>query len=237
MNLHCTVLIPAYNTAGYISEALRSVFSQTYKNWDVVIVDDASIDDTVDQASVVSANKNVSIISLKKHVGVAGATKAGLEYAKGPVVTVLDSDDRLSPSSLSMVVPRFTKDPKLGFAWTKFVCSTGKVGWSGPLPVNTSMWDALVNKRWWRASHQRFFTKKAYAESPGFDPRFIYASDLQIALLISSTKCKCEHIPEVTYWYRTSRVGRITSIDLPGQRRCAKQLIDWAKGGFGEGTY
>jgi len=229
--MHCTVLMPAYNTSAFIGDAIKSVLSQTYDDWDLLIVDDGSRDDTVMVASSYMKNHPVSIVRLVKNKGVAAATKLGIDYAIGPVITVVDSDDKITANSLAVAMPHFIADKHLGFLWTSFICSTGRQGWSGPLPKNTTLWDAMTKRRWWRCSHQRFFHKKYYAKSPGFDERIAASSDFQLALLMGSTGCRTKFIRKVTYWYRMNRRGNL-STDGRFQRKCAHKALEWAKKGF-----
>jgi len=226
--LHCTILIPAYNTERYIKTAISSALRQTYSDFDILIVDDGSTDRTREIAERCVPGNPISLLTLP-HRGVTYATKIGLEHALGPVVTVLDSDDRLFPWSLEVAMPYFEERSDLGFLWTRFVCSNGKPGWSGDLPYGHTLWSALVKKKWWRASHQRFVRKEIYMQSRGLDPSIPYASDLQLAVVMASTGCATQHVPKVTYWYRVNRLGSI-SRNRKEQRECAALILRRAKG-------
>lgn len=91
-----SIIMPAYNAAEYIKEAIDSVVNQSYKNWELIIVDDASTDNTV---SIVENNffdKRIILIK-QEHKGTAGATRnTALNFVKGEYVQILDSDDYLS---------------------------------------------------------------------------------------------------------------------------------------------
>jgi len=230
MPIHCTVLIPAYNTSKWISEAIYSVFEQKYTNWDILVVDDGSTDNTAREVEYLMPQNDVSLLRLKKNVGVAEATRIGIENARGPIITILDSDDKLFPNSLQDVVPHFERNPLLGFAWSQFKISNGRVGWSHPLPKGKDLYTALTTG-WWKASHQRFFRKESYLKSPGLRGDLTASSDYQLALLIASTGCKTLHIPKITYWYRMGRPGCL-SRNSQYQRQCVKEMVSWAKRGF-----
>ena len=226
--MHCTILIPAYNTERYIGEAISSALRQTYSDFDILVVDDGSTDRTCEVVERFMPGRPVSLI-VTSHRGVTYATKVGLEYALGSVVTVLDSDDKLFPRSLEVAVPYFEKNPDLGFLWTKFVCSDKRPGWSGDLPRGHTLWSALVREKWWRASHQRFVRKEVCMQSRGLDPSIPYASDLQLAVVMPSTGCVTQHVPKVTYWYRVNRSGSI-SRNRKEQRECAALILRRARG-------
>jgi glycosyltransferase involved in cell wall biosynthesis len=223
--------MPAYNTASWIVQAIQSVFNQSYDDWDLLVVDDCSQDETVDLVYSMM-DPRISIVEMKEHLGVAGATRVGIEHAIGDVITVLDSDDLLTPHSLSRVMPLFEANEKLGYVWTNFrMIPSGRIGWCGPTPEGCHLFDALVSRRWWAACHQRFFRKSIYLRSPGIRDDIPAASDLQVAILVSSTGCDCSHVSDVTYLYRTGRKGNISS-NRKFQKWCADQLIRWARNGF-----
>jgi len=224
--MHVTILMPAYNRANFISEAIKSVFDQTYKDWDILVVDDGSTDGTADKVIEWMSDQPITLIKTK-HGGCAHATKIGLEKAKGPIITVLDSDDRLLPLSLAVVVPHFKTNPKLGYLWTQFVKSNGGAGWSKGLPKGKNLRQALENG-WWSASHQRFLRKDAYLKTKGLDAAYPCAVDLQLVLLLANTDCETKHVSVPTYWYRF-HPKMMTRVDKSLQRDCAKQLIEMSK--------
>ena len=90
-----TVIIPAYNAAAFIQEAIDSVMSQKYQSWELIVVDDGSRDDTKRIAEgFAAADPRVRLIS-KKNAGVSAARNDGLVCACGDYVFFLDADDRL----------------------------------------------------------------------------------------------------------------------------------------------
>ncbi len=217
-----TVLIPAYNTEAYIGEAVQSVIDQDYWRWHILVVDDGSTDKT---AEVVKGyqkkDKRISLLSIK-HSGVAEATRVGLEHVTAPLVTILDSDDRLLPRSLSIGVQEFLNNPRLGYAWSRFKLSTGGDGWSSPLPRGAAnLWDALVHKKWWRGAHEIWIRMSTYNKSRKLDGEIQTSSDLQLAVVMANTGCQTKHIPEYTYWYRNDDDRRRISV---GARR--HQILD-----------
>lgn len=228
--MHCTIVMPAHNTEAYIGEAINSVFQQKYNSWDILVVDDASSDGTADVAEKLARGHPVSVIRLQNHIGAAGATRIGIENARGPIITVVDSDDRIFPHALSTVVPSFEQRPKLGWAWTKFVCSNKSGGWTRSLPPGKSLLEALTTG-WWACSHQRFLRKTDYLRGPGLRDDIPAASDLQLALVMGATRCDVHFFPVITYWYRVNRVGSISK-SRQFQRRCGYKAIAWARDGF-----
>ncbi|MBC8084818.1 MAG: glycosyltransferase family 2 protein [Hymenobacter sp.] len=94
-----TIVVPTYNRADFIGATLRSVLAQAFEEWEVLVVDDGSTDNT---AEVVRQQPDSRIHYLPKANGERGAARNyGLAHAKGEYVIFLDSDDRLLPSHLA----------------------------------------------------------------------------------------------------------------------------------------
>ena len=82
MNELVSVIMPSYNTADYIADSLKSVISQTYQNWELIIVDDCSTDNTDDIVSYFSDNR-LKYMKNKKKMGAAATRNRALREAKG----------------------------------------------------------------------------------------------------------------------------------------------------------
>lgn len=224
---HVTAVIPAYDTAKYLTRCLNSILKQQHKDWDAIIVDDGSTDATANIAlEFIKKDSRFSLLSYPKHHNVTYATALGIQSARGPIITIIDSDDEIFPHSFSKVVPVFD-DVGVGFAWTHFVRDSGRMGWSQALPRGVTLWQAMTEHKWWRASHQRFFRKSTYEQTPKLNTTFTRSSDYQLVLLLASTGCRTVFVPEVTYRYYQHRVGSLTSQGSDKQKRTAKQIKKW----------
>lgn len=89
-----SIIMPAYNSEKYIGEAIDSILIQTYKNWELIIVDDCSEDNTVEIINeYASYDLRIKCISLKTHKGVACARNIAISNSSGRYIAFLDSDD------------------------------------------------------------------------------------------------------------------------------------------------
>ncbi len=89
-----SILTPTYNRAGYIAEAIESVLAQTFTDWELIVIDDASADNTEQIVrSYAAKNPKISYLRQAINVGIARNRNTGLEKARGNYVAVLDSDD------------------------------------------------------------------------------------------------------------------------------------------------
>lgn len=89
-----SIITPAYNAAEYISETIESVLEQTYPNWEMLIINDCSKDNTAEivQSYAIKDNR-IKLINLNKNGGVAAARNTAIQNARGRYIAFLDSDD------------------------------------------------------------------------------------------------------------------------------------------------
>jgi len=115
-----SVLIPTYNREKLLPRAIDSVINQTYKNWELIIVDDRSTDNTkklVEQ--YINGDKRIKYVVNKHKKGPAGARNQGLELAKGKYIAFLDSDDEWLRHHLEDCICLFNKFPELSVVFGK----------------------------------------------------------------------------------------------------------------------
>lgn len=110
-----SVIIPAYNGERYLSAALESVFAQTYRPLEVIVVDDGSTDDS---GAIAQSFSEVVYIQ-QSNQGVAAARNRGIEAARGEFFAFLDQDDLWTPDKLKLQIRFFRNDPDLGYALTQ----------------------------------------------------------------------------------------------------------------------
>ena len=93
-NNFISIILPAYNASDRIERTLNSLINQTYKNLEIIVVNDASKDNTLDLVMLISTqDKRIKIINLEKNVGVHEARMFGLQKSKGNWIGFIDADD------------------------------------------------------------------------------------------------------------------------------------------------
>ncbi|MEA3503053.1 MAG: glycosyltransferase, partial [Actinomycetota bacterium] len=96
-----TVVVPCFNDGRYLVDCLESIKSQTYENWECIVVDDASTDDSVRIAwKVTRTDDRIRVVRHTRNTGLSAARNTGLRLAEGELVTFVDSDDFLTEDSL-----------------------------------------------------------------------------------------------------------------------------------------
>lgn len=109
-----SVIIPAYNVAPFIVETLESLFAQTYQDFEAILINDGSTDDT--EARIAPFRDRLIYIS-QPNRGVMAARNAGLKAARGRYIALLDSDDLLLPNFLEVLVAMLESDQTLSVAY------------------------------------------------------------------------------------------------------------------------
>src|SRR5262245_6292498 len=123
-----SVIIPCYNQADFLGDAIASVLNQTYTNHEIIVVDDGSTDDT---SHVAARYSDVKCIR-KKNSGLAAARNTGLQMCAGDYVVFIDADDRLLPDAFEVGVNCLDSDPSCAMAYghVQLIDVSGK-----PLPT------------------------------------------------------------------------------------------------------
>jgi glycosyltransferase involved in cell wall biosynthesis len=104
LDIQVSVIIPAYNSRDYIVQAINSALAQTLRSIEVIVIDDASLDDTREiVANVIRSDPRVRLISLPRNAGPGAARNAGLDQARGQWIALLDADDTFAPMRLEML--------------------------------------------------------------------------------------------------------------------------------------
>lgn len=135
-----SVIMPSYNTAQYIRESIESVLSQTYVNWELIIVDDCSTDNTDDVVAPFLIDERIKCFKNDMNSGAAESRNRALREAKGKWIAFLDSDDLWNPEKLAKQI-EFMKSNDYKFSYTEYEKideSSAAVGTlvSGPKKVN-----------------------------------------------------------------------------------------------------
>lgn len=122
-----TIIIPCYNASAYIASSISSIQSQTLTDWEMIIVDDGSTDNSADIVQQFS-NKDPRIKLVQKaNGGTASARKLGLELAQGEYIQFLDADDRIENSKLErQIVLMDCEQLDLSYTDWCFVSPSGK---------------------------------------------------------------------------------------------------------------
>ena len=147
-----TAAIPTYNRARFLAAALESVFAQTFADYEVVVVDDGSTDET---PAVLEQYLDRIRYFRQENTGRSGARNACIRAARGRYISFLDSDDAWLPRKLELQVPILEARPEVGMVHghVDMIDEAGR-----PLPAQTEF-----HHRLWSAAHRHGVTYARYA--------------------------------------------------------------------------
>jgi len=136
-----SVIIPAYNQAHYLADSIRSVLDQTEQDFELIVVDDGSTDNTAEVALGFQDDRLRYIH--QKNQGLSAARNTGINHAGSPYLTFLDSDDLFLPEKLTILLHELENNPSLGLVAGQAIPidekgrRIGKI-FTKPLPEDTS---------------------------------------------------------------------------------------------------
>ena len=142
-----SIIVPVYNVEAFIEETIKSVLNQTYKKWELILVNDKSNDKSADIISENYLQDNIRLINLEKNSGAAIARNVGIEEAKGKYIAFLDADDLWQKEKLEKQI-KFAKKNNYDFTFTgyEFMNENGKkTGKIVNVPETLSYKQALKN--------------------------------------------------------------------------------------------
>src|SRR5262249_4651515 len=121
-----SVIIPAWNAARTILETVRSVQAQTFRDFELIVVDDGSTDDTLDVLAAVD-DPRLAVYSYDNG-GLATARTRGTARASGELVSFVDADDLWTPDKLEAQIAALSARPGAGaaYSWTRFIDERGR---------------------------------------------------------------------------------------------------------------
>lgn len=117
-----SIIVPIYNVANYIEETMDCVLAQTYSDWELLLVEDCSIDGTavlIEQYMERTGDSRIRLLSQPSNMGAARARNRGLKEAKGRYIAYLDADDLWEPEKLEKELA-FMKEKDAAFAFTGY---------------------------------------------------------------------------------------------------------------------
>ena len=123
MHAKVSVIIPVYNGEQFISRAIQSALSQSVKPFEVIVINDGSIDGTAEKLA--SFGKGINVLTIPNG-GVANARNMGIKASSGEVIAFLDADDVWFEDKLKSQLAVFERYPDVGFCCCDFAFSPGR---------------------------------------------------------------------------------------------------------------
>lgn len=133
MSVKVSTIVPSHNYGAFIGDALRSVEAQTFGDWECIVVDDASTDDTAAQVEAfVQRDPRFRYLRLSRNAGVSVARNTGLQVATGSYIQFLDADDAIAPRKLELQVEVLDREADVDLVYSDYIRFTDRPDWSAP---------------------------------------------------------------------------------------------------------
>ncbi|MEJ5259737.1 MAG: glycosyltransferase family 2 protein [Anaerohalosphaeraceae bacterium] len=196
-----TISSAFYNTGPMLLDMVRSVFSQTFTDWELVLVDDGSTDDSLQIARSVR-DPRVRVYSNGRNLGRAASLNRITELARGKYIARLDSDDLCSPNRIQKQVELIESDPKIDVVGTG-MCYLGEgdqpLGYGRAVQGHDKI--CAHPNRTFHIAHGTLLGKKTWFQKFRYDERLPLAIDFN--LFFRSYKASVfDNVPEPLYYYR-----------------------------------
>ena len=227
-----SLLMPVYQGAQFLEASLRSVFAQSFRDFDVTVVDDGSVDGSGEIAERVAAECRGDVpfrlVRNAERQGLVGNWNRCLEQAGGTYVLLFHQDDLLDPGMLQRSVSAFNQHPDLGFVYSAYWCMDGQ---DRPLPPwsespfsgridGLRLVEALIRENF-ICCPSVVVPRKVYERVGAYDTRFAFSADMEMWMRIAS-RYDAFCCPEIGIRYRLHD-AQVTA-DFRGQRRVRGDL-------------
>ena len=205
-----SVILPAYNREAFIGPTLESVLSQTYRNIEVIVVDDGSTDRTLHTVEAYAARDSRIRVVPQANTGVAGARNRGLAEAQGEFVAPIDADDLWEPLKIERQVQRMQEigdTAGMIYCWWVWIDEIGAILDRSPAwAVEGDVLEALIQVNFTGNASVPLFRRKCVQEVGGYEEDLERkggrgCEDWDLALKIAE-RYKVGVVPELLVGYR-----------------------------------
>jgi glycosyltransferase involved in cell wall biosynthesis len=213
MNGLVSIVVPVYNRGAMLREAVASALAQTYRPIEIIVVDDASTDDTPRVIETL-ASAHAEVRSVRRANGGPGlARESGRLEARGDFVQYLDSDDLLLPRKLELQVAALRARPECGVAYG-IVCYSNAAGeeivcdWKPANQIVDTLFPSLLVARWWETVSPLF--RKSVTDAVGPWTSLRLEEDWEYDARVAALGVKLAYVGDVVAEHRDHGEGRLS---------------------------
>lgn len=211
-----SVIIPTHNRPEFLHSAITSVLNQTFQDFEIIVVDDASKDDTHNVINCIN-DRRIKYIRHEINKGVSAARNTGITASTSDFIAFLDDDDEWMPEKLGKQVDLIeNKSPGVGVVYTGFVRmnrkSTEILGQNIPTKRGTIFNEMLIGN-WIGTASTPLFRRECFDKVGLFDERISYGEDYDMWIRMSK-EFRFEYIEEPLVKYHVHRNGLTSNHDM-----------------------
>jgi glycosyltransferase involved in cell wall biosynthesis len=221
-----SILVPTYNTKErYLTDCVESVLVQTYDNWELILVDDASSDPSVRRQIEAYAEQDSRIrYHFRTQNGhISAATNDALQRAGGEFIALLDHDDVLWPNALFVAAEAINEDETIDFIYTDEDKITDN-RWEHRDIFQKPDWNPEFLESVNYITHFSIIRKQLVQSVGGFRDKYNGAQDWDLFLRVGHAARRVYHVPRVVYSWRISETSAASGIEAKPYAKEAQRL-------------
>ena len=227
-----SVIIPCFNVSAYVTKAILSIISQSYNNLEILIIDDASTDDTLAQIRSIKDDR-ITLFEFKQNTQKIGGVNEVLQKSRGDYILFQDADDWSEPNRIEEQLKEFEADKELGICFTNFRYTGKKIFLPGKLALTNdelrngffNFFYPVENKVTLPVCAGMMISKDALNQTKGYHPYFAGRVGEDIHWVYRILKhFKGITINTVLYNY-VIREGSLTQLQFAGRE--ARYTYSW----------
>lgn len=213
-----SVLIANHNDGNYLQNTIDSVFAQTYDNWEIIIVDDKSTDNSEEIYKKYANDTRIHIYRNDENRGCGYTKRRCVDLAQGEICGFVDADDSITPNAIEVMTEAHIKEPQCSLIYSQFYYTDENLNVTSvsqhqcTIPEGKSF---LTCNILGAVSHFVTFKKNYYNQTAGIDPSFKIAEDIDLYFKLEEVG-KLLFIPTPLYYYRIG-TGNNTSLGKNNQ--------------------
>ena len=213
-----SIIVPCYNQAEYLEEALDSVFAQSYQNWECIIINDGSQDNT-ESAAIKWCKKDKRFKYLNKvNGGLSSARNKGIENALGEYILPLDADDLIHSEYLEIAIHSFATNNSLNLVY----CNAYKFGLENG-EWDTGMYDYRKLLLFNHIFCSAIYRKQDWMRVGGYDEQLKSGwEDWAFWIKLLNKDSIVHKIPKILFYYRTKQSSMLKNLEAIDQ-----EAIKW----------
>jgi glycosyltransferase involved in cell wall biosynthesis len=195
-----------YNNGKYIETAVESVLLQSFSQWELIVIDDASSDDSLRRIERFLADRRIRMFVRPRNEGYTKALIFGLKKVRSGLVGILDSDDALVADAVGKVYAFHSRQPELGLVLSQVIMCDSDLK---PLYVTRTTKEHMKEPLLWMRGTTAFrsFKMAAYAKTAGLDERMISGEDADLLFKLEEV-APVRRLDEALYRYRQIRSSK-----------------------------
>ena len=197
-----SILVANYNNAKFFADFFPRIKNQTYKNIEVIFIDDGSTDNSlIEVEKYANGNNRIKIYKNDKNMGSEYTKKRNIELSTGEYFAFADPDDFVEPQAVELVMEQLLQNKNLSMVYTNFYLTNEDLSHETKYIYPTDIPDNKILMFGFTPNHFAAFSRQKYNQTPGLDISLKRVTDRDLVLLMEEVG-QVIRIPQYLYHYR-----------------------------------